>query len=462
LFDRIRQFWLNSSLTRQFALAAAAVLLPGTLAMGWWLPNEFNKTVIDNAASGTILYMDGLLAPLIPEIRSSNQLSMTSRARLGQLVEQSRKDGRIVSIKVWKLDGTIIYSTFEEMVGQNFTPSEDFIKASNGELAADFNDTEHEEDKHERATGVPLLEVYAPLRDSATREIIAVSEFYADATNVASDLRSITRLTWLAVGGAAAALLWLLSMIVSRGSNTIAQQRLDLLEKVDELKQLLHQNEELRLNLRKSNESVAEINEHVLQRVGAELHDGPAQMLAYSVMRTSQVRKLLVGARLDQTDLDEIRNILQDTMREVRHLSAGLVLPELRTVDLVGAVNLAVTAHADYTGTKVETHYDMKERHFNEALKTCVYRFVQEGLNNAYKHADAQGQRVVMSDRNGIEVKVSDDGPGMNHPAGKNRGMGLTAMRSRIMALGGTLEIELRPTGGTTLTAAFPSSIAWD
>ena len=92
-----------------------------------------------------------------------------------------------------------------------------------------------------------------------------------------------------------------------------------------------------------------------------------------------------------------------------------------------------------------------------QAVKVCVYRVVQEGLNNAFHHAAGTGQRVsARIDGNELEVVVADGGPGVvlsnKHKTG---GQGLAGLRDRVEALSGQLAIESRR-GGTRLMARFP------
>ena len=110
-------------------------------------------------------------------------------------------------------------------------------------------------------------------------------------------------------------------------------------------------------------------------------------------------------------------------------------------------------------------------------LGLTVYRTVQEGLSNARRHAGAPGRVEVRVDRGpeDLVVEVLDDGDGAppaaasggtpagaaptptgDHPAGAAPGYGLTGMRERIAAHGGTLEVGPRPGGGFALRAVLP------
>ena len=120
------QFWQKLTLAQQFALASLIVILPGSIGIAWWIPQRINDAVIKNAASGTALYMESLMAPLVPELQNNTGLSPETRQKLDSVLARARADGKLVSIKIWRLDGTIDYSTFAEVIGKKFEPSDSF------------------------------------------------------------------------------------------------------------------------------------------------------------------------------------------------------------------------------------------------------------------------------------------------------------------------------------------------
>ena len=90
-----------------------------------------------------------------------------------------------------------------------------------------------------------------------------------------------------------------------------------------------------------------------------------------------------------------------------------------------------------------------------EEHKTCIYRLVQEALNNAARHAQAKAVQVsVRSEPNSIRVSVQDDGSGFDPR--RIRGLGLLGMEERVRHLGGTFEIESQAGRGTLLKVALP------
>src|SRR5258707_6456261 len=92
-------------------------------------------------------------------------------------------------------------------------------------------------------------------------------------------------------------------------------------------------------------------------------------------------------------------------------------------------------------------------------VKQTVYRIAQEALHNAVKHARAtRAELTLRATPEELELAVRDDGVGFD-PNGSFPGhLGLRSMRERAATLGGTLEIESAPGGGTTVRARIPAN----
>lgn len=456
MLSGLRRWWASLNLVGQFAVMAIAVLFPGMMAIGWWISDRIGEAVVHNTATALALYMDGLLAPLSPEIKQTGHLADSSRELLDQLLEQARSDSRIVSMKVWNPDGTIIYSSFPDMVGKQFPISDDFAKAMGGQVGAELGAQPHVEDSNERREANMLLEVYSPVRDRASRKIVAISEFYANGADLSADVWRTTLTTWGIVAAVAATMVLALSGLVARGSQTIIRQRQLLADQVTRLKSLLDQNETLRTSLHKANEDVATINERILQQLGSDLHDGPAQHLAYVAMRISKLRKHFSNRPAGERELAEVSRIVGNALEDVRRTSQGLLLPELEGATLAEAIKLAVTTHEDLTGSKVQLTLKGKCGALPTALILCAYRVAQEALNNAFKHAGGVGQAVTLDCIDDVIVRIQDSGKGFDSTLRPTEGLGLTGMRARIESLGGTLTVASSSNQGTTITARFP------
>jgi hypothetical protein len=226
---------------------------------------------------------------------------------------------------------------------------------------------------------------------------------------------------------------------------------------LEKVRGLLAQNEILRSRLQESHATVADINERTLQRIGADLHDGPAQLLSYSLLRLSRFTPLIAscGCEKDRAELKQMRSALSNTLSELRTISSGLSLPGLQNATLADTISMVIELHQEQTGTNVEFELSNLPECVPQALKACVYRFVQEALNNAYRHAGAMKQQVHAACNERLTIIVSDRGPGFAPEEIDGTGLGLTGMRARISALGGSLQIKSDPQTGSRLTAQF-------
>jgi signal transduction histidine kinase len=90
-----------------------------------------------------------------------------------------------------------------------------------------------------------------------------------------------------------------------------------------------------------------------------------------------------------------------------------------------------------------------------DSHRTCLYRVVQEALNNCARHSQATQVRVIVHrDQDGLSVTVQDDGIGFE--PSREKGLGLLGMEERVVRLGGLFSIESKPGNGTVLCIHFP------
>ena len=94
------------------------------------------------------------------------------------------------------------------------------------------------------------------------------------------------------------------------------------------------------------------------------------------------------------------------------------------------------------------------------AVRTCLYRVLQEALTNVGRHAAAHRVEVSLSaERGSVRLEVSDDGRGFDAAArGGGKGIGLVSMRERIRQCGGRFSVRSEPGKGTVVVAAVPAA----
>ena len=445
------------SRSTQFVIVAALILGLTMFFVGELVSERIERAAVQSAAEAGAHYMEAFLEPYVQEMSRDNFLSAESIKSLDSLMETRSLRRHIVSIKIWRPDGTVVYGTDKSITNRKF-PMEEIADALKGNVVTDLEDLKQEENQFERNMNVPLYEIYAPLREFNTGKIIAVGEFYEKADSLEQEIKRVRQQVWMVVGAATLAMLTLLFFLVRRGETIIQRQQVALRLRLLEQTRLRISNAALQRKMTTATEEFSRINELTLRRIGADLHDGPAQLLTLILIRLDDLAENCT--EVDQESLETIRGAATDALREVRELSRGLALPEINDLSLQEELQLVAQRHEQRTGTKVKLTLGTLPQEASLPLKLCLYRFVQETLNNAYRHAHGHGQAISADYMNGLlHISVKDNGPGMASDAmvvdtaGRTR-LGLVGLRYRVESLGGLFSID-SSAAGTSVNAQF-------
>lgn len=442
--------WNSQSLAKQFLLIGGIVAVVAMVLVGAFVTSLIEDAVTRNSAATTALYVDSVIAPLLPDMQTTKVLDDTAAHALDETLGQGALGNRLMSFRLWRADGTILYSNDKAMIGKQFALSEELKTAFAGKMVAQFNQLDDPEDEAERTTGKPLLEIYNPVLQPWSGQVVAVSEFYEIANDFEHSLSEARFHTWLAVAAFTLSFFVVLSAIVLRGSRTIESQRRSLRQRIDELSTLLSQNEALRGRLQRASRRTAALNESHLRRIGADLHDGPAQLVAFASLRLDSQALInpSTGAAAREREITAIKASLDEAMHEIRTICSGLVLPQIEAASLAEILNRIIRAHTQRTGSPVDLSLSDPPARLSPSAKICIYRFVQEALNNGYRHGGGITQRVLQSmqgDR--VIIEVADGGPGFDPEDIRPTSLGLAGLRERIESLGGTFEIDANAPG---------------
>lgn len=441
-------------LSTRFAIAVALAMAVSGLIVGTVVNRIITNSAISNAAAATAIVMDGLLLPLVREIDESGSLSIDPSESLRDILAQGALGGRIYSIKLWRPDGVVVYSQDETMIGRQFELFGALERALGGELVAKIEDLVHEEHAYERQFGIPLLEVYTPIHDPWTGRILGVAEFYENATVLRDTLRQ-ARLVVLAITIASALLIGTtLFGIVHQASRTIERQRRDLRARTLEAERVSEVNRQLRLRVQRAASRGMAMNENHVRQLSADLHDGPAQLIGFAALRISSLKEVPPAW---EAECATIKQTLDEAMREIRDICSGLSLPEIGGLELGEVLRKAVRAHERRTGTSVTLEIGEIDGMIAPSVKYCAYRFVQEGLNNAYRHAEGRDQSIECKTRDGELFIMLKNGPA-TCPClddGK-RPLGLVGLRERVEVLGGTFGFSAEPDAPVEMWMALP------
>ncbi|MGV6804547.1 MAG: sensor histidine kinase [Ruegeria sp.] len=445
----------NWSLSRVFLAASIVVMGSATLVVGNWVSGRIENAVVQLSANSAALYMESILSPLSQELAFSDTLSEPATRALVELFSKESMQERIVSYKIWKPDGLIAYASNSEIVGKKFPLTDDLKQAWGGEISGSYKNSGRPENAAEVALGIPLLEVYSPIREIWTGEIIAVGEFYQRADQLERDLLLAKRTSWLVVATTFAISSFVLFLIVAIGDRTIRLQA-DLLEKrLAESQKMSRQNAQLRARVIDASERASAQSDRILRKLGSELHDGPAQHLALAVLR---LEAAFPTGTTTTREAEEIQQSLQKALLEIRALSRGLAAPDIDALSFKDVVSRAVADHSEQSPLRPTISFHGGTAPLmSYAEKLCVFRFLQETLSNTARYATEADCTVTCSaDTESITVSVCDDGPGFNPSAGvkvsSEGGQGLMGLRDRVESIGGQFEVTSELGKGTCVT----------
>jgi signal transduction histidine kinase len=194
-------------------------------------------------------------------------------------------------------------------------------------------------------------------------------------------------------------------------------------------------------------------------RLARELHDAMTQNL-FSLALTAEAASGLVHtdrARAE-AEIDRVRALARDTQAELRSLIFELRPPQLEADGLVATIGKDLDILARAHGLKANLRVDGTPE-LGSAVEVELYRIVQEALNNAIRHAQAETIEVeVEAHDGGVTMTVRDDGVGFDPGARaiRERRLGLTSMRERAERLGGTFTVHTAREAGTTVRVEIP------
>ncbi|MDR6631553.1 signal transduction histidine kinase [Phyllobacterium sp. 1468] len=425
--------------------------------LGEWLSSQIAANQLRSRVEAGALYVEGFLARHVEETEDGPRVAADRQKELDELLIGTELSTRVEGFRIWGKDGSVIYSTDKSLMGKRL-PSTDIDKAFAGAVVSQLEVGHNDEGDITLGDNQSLIEIYAPIYRPGSHDVIAVGELYEDAEEFIVQRNRVQRHTWAIVGATTLAIMGLLFLIVRRASNVIESQRVRLKSQLANAQALAEQNKKLRKAADHARMDATKSNETLLNRIGSDLHDGPVQLLSLLILR-------LGGGFPDPTKgSDLLKNVPQElhpsrlasqVLTELRELSTGLVLPEIENMSLEAALRVAVERHEYATGSVVSANYVGLPENVAYPLKICLYRVVQEGLNNAFRHASGLGQKVTASaDEKTITVVVSDAGPGPVRADGasvRTRPLGLQGIRNRVEAFGGSVQFQQRSGNDTQL-----------
>jgi len=203
---------------------------------------------------------------------------------------------------------------------------------------------------------------------------------------------------------------------------------------------------------------LVEAQEQERARIARELHDDINQRVALLAIELDQLRNKRDDLPSEvRIRMNELRLLAADISTDLHALSHELHSSKL---DYLGVVR-AMTSWCKEFEKRHKMEIDFKSQNvpkLSQETSICLFRVLQEAVHNAAKHSGAKRIEVHLAENSGeIHLNVSDSGKGFDIKAARRRrGLGLTSMQERVRLVGGTIAIESKPTGGTTIHVRVP------
>jgi len=202
-----------------------------------------------------------------------------------------------------------------------------------------------------------------------------------------------------------------------------------------------------------------EAQEHERTRIARELHDDINQRIAMLAVDLDQLQQTAPGSSL------EIRNRMNGPLQrlseigiEIQAISHRLHSSKLEYLGLVTACKSFCREVGDRHKVTVDFAAEDIPPAVPQDVSLCLFRILQESLNNAIKHSGMRHFEVHLGSISGqIQLTVRDSGIGFDADAAMSSlGLGLISMRERVSLVKGTMLIASKPMGGTEISVRVP------
>jgi signal transduction histidine kinase len=190
-------------------------------------------------------------------------------------------------------------------------------------------------------------------------------------------------------------------------------------------------------------------------RIARELHDDICQRM---LLLTIELESMDDADRHEE-NTGRALAVARDVAKSLHELSHQLHPTRLRVIGLVSALD-RLCLELSRAGFAVTFTHASVPSTLSRELMLCLFRVVQESLQNAIKYSGAGEVSVTLTGGpSGLVLTIVDTGVGFDVGAAWGKGVGLVSMVERVEAIGGSLEISSEPGAGTRLTATIPPHV---
>ncbi len=195
------------------------------------------------------------------------------------------------------------------------------------------------------------------------------------------------------------------------------------------------------------------------QRIARELHDDMTQRLAALAVDVGSLEHMCRPKSALQPRLRALQEAAGQLADDIHNFAYRLHPPQLEHMGLEAAIHDHTDEFRRRSGLPTQFERRAVPQIIPIDTATCLYRVMQESLQNIIKHADASKIMVrLLGTGSGVGICIQDDGKGfVQEPAGvPARGLGLPSLEERVRLLNGTFRIRTGPRSGTEVHAWVP------
>lgn len=196
-------------------------------------------------------------------------------------------------------------------------------------------------------------------------------------------------------------------------------------------------------------------HEEERKKVARELHDQVGGAMATLLLGLNDLDSGLPPDGPAQVQLQALKRLAEENVAIVRNIALLLRPSMLDELGLIPALNWQAREVFRRTGMEVAVDADDACDHLPDEYRTCIYRLVQESLQNAARHAKAAHARVTVREEPAqIRLSIQDDGAGFDPR--HQKGMGILGMEERVRHVGGVFHIDSQPDQGAQISILLP------
>jgi PAS domain S-box-containing protein len=199
------------------------------------------------------------------------------------------------------------------------------------------------------------------------------------------------------------------------------------------------------------------------RQIGQELHDGVGQELTGLGLMAQSLSQRLPEAAAEKRIALRLLAGLDSLHQKVRDLSRGLIPVHVESRGLSAALDDLAARTSAESGISVTAECLDSVELPDHATATELFYIAQEAVRNALRHARPRTIRLtLLTDPDGLRLRINDDGIGLPDGLEQNDGLGLRIMQHRAGLIGGVLQISPSQRGGTVVTCALPGTKGHD